>query len=348
MTTLRLATDADDAVLRGFMRTHGMAAWVEMAIEREPSFFAGRNFSGEEWAVIAEEQSDVVGMYSAAVRPLYVNGKPERLGYLGGLRVAPSYRHRIRYLRQGYASIRTLAPQSATLPWWFTVVAADNIAARKLLEAGVPGLPAYRPLGEYVTFAVPASRGRRRGWWRPAQEAEVDALVAFHNDQACALNFTSVLDGALVRRVGLDRFYIFERRGVLQGVAALWDQRSFKQIVAARYRRPIGRLLPLYNLYAKLFQRIPLPREGHALNHSFVAFLALRDEVRPEGRPVLRDLLSHCKTPIASVGLHAGNSLNQVLMDLKPVRYPARVYGVAFEQESLVSNRPPQPEAAFL
>jgi len=348
VTTLRLATSGDDEVLRQFMRSHGMAAWVEMSIEREPSFFAGRNFSGEEWAVIAEEEADIVGMYSAAMRPMHVNGKQERLGYLGGLRVSPNYRHRIRYLRQGYASIRALTPAPATLPWWFTVIAADNMAARKLLEAGVPGLPTYHPLGDYVTYALPTSRGERQEIWRRAEDAEVDALVAFYNAHASRLNFTPVLDGALVRRIGVKHFYVFEHRGVLLGLAALWDQRSFKQIVASRYRRPIGGLIPMYNVYAKLFQRIPLPREGQALDHTFVAFLTLRDEMQSDSGPVFRDLLSHCKTPIASVGVHAENSLNEILMDLKPVRYPARVYGVTFEPGAPVSDRPIQPEVALL
>jgi hypothetical protein len=348
VTTLRLATGRDDAVLRQFMRSHGMAAWVEMAIEREPSFFAGRDFGGEEWAVIAEEETDIVGMYSASLRPVHVNGKEERLGYLGGLRVSPNYRHRIRYLRLGYASIRALTPAPTTLPWWFTVIAADNKAARKLLEAGVPGLPTYHPLGDYVTYALPTSRGERKEIWRRAEDGEVDTLVAFYNAQASRLNFTPVLDGALVRRVGVKHFYVFERGGVLQGVAALWDQRSFKQIVATRYRRPIGSLLPLYNFYAKLFHRIPLPRQGHALDHTFVAFLALRDDVRSESGPVFRDLLSQCKTPIASVGLHAAHSLDEILMRLKPVRYPARVYGVTFEPGTPVSDRPIQPEVALL
>jgi hypothetical protein len=348
MTTLRLATQADDPVLRALMRENGMASWVEMAIEREPSFFAGKQFSDEEWAVIAEEKREVVGMYTVALRPTYVGGRPERLGYLGGLRVAPNHRHRIRHLRQGYASIRPLAPAAGTLPWWFTVVAAENVAARRLLESGVRGLPAYHALGEYVTLGLPASRGRRQGLWRRAGEAKLDAAVTFHNAHASRFELAPVLDRSLVHRVGLDRFYVLERDGAVRGVAALWDQRSFKQVVAVRYRRPIGRLLPAYNLYAKLFQRIPLPREGRALDHSFIAFLALADDGRADGRRVLGDLLSHCETPVASLGLHAAHPLLETLMDFKPIRYPARVYGVSFEGRPLVSDRPVQPEAAFL
>lgn len=348
MTTLRLATDADDPVLRALMRENGMSTWVEMAIEREPSFFAGRKFCDDEWAVIAEEKQDVVGMYTAAVRPVHVNGRPERLGYLGGLRVAPNHRHRIRHLRRGYASIRPLAQAEGTLPWWFTVVASDNLAARRLLESTVRGLPTYHFLGEYVTLALPTSRGKRQTLWRRAEEAELDDIVAFHNARAARFELAPVLDGSLAPRVGLEHFYVLKRDGVLRGVAALWDQSSFKQIVALRYRRPIGSLLPMYNLYARLFHRIPLPREGRALSHSFIAFLALDDDVRPDAQRVLRDLLSHCATPVASLGLHAGHPLLETLADFKPVRYSARVYGVTFEGRPLLSGRPVQPEAAFL
>ena len=349
MTTLRLATDADDAVLRELLRSHGMATWVEMAIAREPSFFGGRRFCDAEWAVIAEERGEVVGMYTAALRPVHVNGSPERLSYLGGLRVVPSHRHRIRHLRNGYASIPSLAPATGTLPWSFTVLATDNTAARRLLESGVRGLPTYHFLGDYVTLGLPASRGKRHALWRRAAEEELDDLVAFHNVHASRFELTPVLDGALVRKIGLDHFYVLERGGVLHGVAALWDQRSFKQIVAVRYRRPIAGLLPMYNLYATLFRRVPLPREGRVLNHSFIAFLALADDVQPERRRVLHDLLSQCKTPVASLGLHAAHPLLETLLDFKPVRYPARVYGVTFvEGRPLVSERPVQPEAAFL
>ena len=153
MTTFRVATDSDDAVLRAMLRENGMPTWVEMTIEREPSFFAGKNLFGRDWAVIAEDKGDVVGMYTASVMPVHLNGKPTTLGYLGGLRVNPRHRRRIRYLREGYASIGRFAP--GAVPWWFTVVAAENESARRLLERGVPGMPPYHPQGDYVTFALP-------------------------------------------------------------------------------------------------------------------------------------------------------------------------------------------------
>jgi len=87
MTTFRLATEADDDLLRSILRDNAMPTWVDMAIAREPSFFAGKNLFGEDWAVVAEEKGDVIGIYTASVLPLHIDGRPERLGYLGGLRV---------------------------------------------------------------------------------------------------------------------------------------------------------------------------------------------------------------------------------------------------------------------
>jgi hypothetical protein len=348
VTTFRLASEADDALIRSILRQYGMPTWVEMAVEREPSFFAGKNISGVDWAVIAEEEGRVVGMYTAAIMPVYVNGRPEQLGYLGGLRVTPDHRHRIRYLRDGYASIGPLAPATGSLPWWFTVVAAENHAARRLLEAGVPGLPRYQFQGEHSTFGLPAARGRRMGLWRQAVEADLPRLMEFHNAQSARFQFAPVLHERLVRRIGLERFFLYEDTEDLQGAGALWDQRAFKQLVARRYRKPIGALIPTYNLYAKLFRRIPLPRVGHALDQTFIAFLALTDRALPHAGELLEDLLSHCHTPVASLGLHAAHPLATAVGRLKPMRYPARVYAVSFEGKPTLDDCPVQPEVALL
>jgi len=348
MTTFRLATKADDALIRSILRDNGLPTWVEMTVEHEPSFFAGRNVFGREWAVLAEESSEVVGMYTAAVLPVHVNGRPEQLGYLGGLRVIPTHRGRIRHLREGYASIRPLAPVAGTLSWWFTVVATENSAARRLLESGVSGLPAYHLQGEYATFGLPTARGKRTGLWRRAREEDLQRILEFHNAQAGRFQFSPVLHEATVRRIGLDRFFVHEQVKTLRGVAALWDQRAFKQIVARRYRGPIGALIPAYNAYAKWFRRIPLPPEGQMLDQTFIAFLALADQVLTQGRALLQDLLSHCDTPVASLGVHATHPLLSALRKLKPMRYPARIYTVSFDERPGLNGLPAQPEVALL
>ena len=350
MTTFRLATPEDDGVMRAMARENAMRTWVDMAVEREPSFFAGMNRFGCDWAVIAEENDQVVGMYTASVLPAHVNGREERIGYLGGLRVNAEHRRRIRYLREGYASIRRLAPVTHSCPFWFTVVADENQAARRLLEAGVAGLPAYRPIGRVIGCAVAASRGRKRGLWRRATEQDVGALVSFHNERAAKVDCSPVLNDERIRRIGLDAFVVHERDTAIHGVAALWDQRAYKQLVARRYRRPIGALVPLWNVAARLLRRVPLPREGGELQQTFMAFLALSDRAQSDADPLLRDLLTFCPTPVASLTLHASEPWVPALKALKPISYPMTVYQVVFDGDDTC---PPvghavQPEGALL
>jgi hypothetical protein len=354
VTTFRVATAADDAVVRALLRETAMPSWADMAIEREPSFF-GPN----DWAVIAEDDGDVIGIYTASVLPAHVDGSPSRLGYLGGLRVRVPHRRRIRFLREGYASVPALAREN--VPWWFTTIGAENIVARRLLEAGVRGLPEYHFRGEYETFALPAARGRRRGIWRRA--TNVADVVAFHNGQATRFQCSPVLDEEMVRRIGVENFFVCDgqvssraqrgiprRRGFLAplgmtpicGVAALWDQRAFKQIVARRYRHPAW--IAPYNAYAKLFRRIPLPREGGALDHTFIAFFAMDSP----SVAAFEDLLSYCETPVATIGMHAENPLRDVVKRFKPMSTRSRVYAVSFDGTTPPNGRPAQPEAALL
>src|SRR5262249_1905885 len=275
-------------------------------------------------------------------------GRAQELGYLGGLRVQPRFRHRIRHLREGYASIRPMATANGTLPWWFTVVASENDAARRLLEAGVRGLPRYRACGDYVMFGLPTARGRATGLWRNAIASDLQGLIEFHNARARALQFSPVLTEGAVKHIGLDRFVVHERDGAIAGVAALWNQQPFKQVVARRYRSPIGALVPAYNAYARIFRRIPLPLEGHALEMTFIAFLALDGDALSHGDVLVRDLLARCTTPAATLGLHAANPLAKILAPLRPMRYPSRVYTVSFDDVAALDQRPAQPEAALL
>lgn len=351
MNEFRLATPEDDALLRRLLRDNSMPSWVEMRLEREPSFFAAHGFYGQDWAVLAEEQGEAFGMYAAAAVPVYVNGKAVRGGYLGGLRVQAGERQRIRHLRQGYASIRRLAPVLPEVSWWFTVIAAENTPARRLLEAGLRGLPRYRPLGAMTTYAMAAARGKRQGLWRRAQAQDLPALLEFHASQAESYQLAPVLTRDSVARIGLDCFWIHEDQGRIVAMAAWWDQRAFKQVVAQRYHRALQWALPLYNGLARLSRRVPLPPPGQALPQSFIAFSVFHPSLlahRETAGRLIADLLSHCPTPVAAIGLGDGHPLTPVVAAFKPLTYRTIVYAVEFEEQAQLDGRPVQPEVALL
>ena len=351
MTAFRLATASDDARLRWLLRDNGMPGWVEMAIEREPSFFAGQDWFGRDWAVLAEEHGDLVGMYAASVLPACVNGAIEDVGYLGGLRVQAAHRQRIRHLREGYASIRRLAPAPTSVPWWFTVVATANEVARRLLEASLRGLPRYRAIASYSTYAVAAARGRSYALWRRLRPGELPSLLTWHRQLAARQQLTPVLDAQRLKRIGTDCLWVCTDGNAFVGMALMWNQSAYKQVVARRYRAALRWLRPAYNAYARIARRVVLPAQGAALGQSFIAFLTLAPEAvadRGTARALLADLLSKCPTPVAALGLHDEHLLLPALASFKPVRYAARVYAVEFDEPARLDCRPVQPEAALL
>jgi hypothetical protein len=344
---LRIAGKSDDADLRAMLRANSMPSWVTMSIEREPSFLASLNRFGRECAVIARDGPTPVGMYLCAEHPVHINGQPTNFGYLGGLRVNPTYRHRLRVLRDGYASIRKLAGTTSQ-DTWYTSIATENVAARRLLEARLRELPLYVAQGELLTLALPRARGRRLGLWRRPKVAEVISMCQFHNTAAARYQLAPALTPERADATGAD-FFVREVAGEIDACMALWNQQAYKQVVARAYRQPLATALPLYNLWAGLTKRITLPALNQQLDQSFLAFFAPRTEDASEFVPLVQDALAISRSEVLTLGLHASHpALPALIRTFQPAIYRTIVYAVCFDLPPQWDGRPVQPEVAAL
>ena len=74
MIRYELATESDDKVLRDLLKNNGMTSWVDITMEREPSYFAGVNRVTRDFAVVARDGKQTVGMYSCSLQSVYLNG----------------------------------------------------------------------------------------------------------------------------------------------------------------------------------------------------------------------------------------------------------------------------------
>lgn len=347
MIDLRLAGDSDDADLRAMLRTNSMPSWATMSMEREPSFLGSLNRFGSERAVIARDGPTPVGMYVCAEHPVHINGRPTSFGYLGGLRVNPTYRHQLHVLRDGYASIRKLS--GATNPdTWYTSIAAENAPARRLLEAHLHDLPLYVAQGELVTLALPRARGKRLGLWHRPKGAEVKSMCQVHNGSAMRYQLSPELTPERAEATGAD-FFVREVEGEIGSCMALWNQQAYKQVVARSYRQPLTTILPLYNSWARLTKRIILPALNQQLDQSFLAFFAPHTEDSSELIPLIRDALAICRSEVLTLGLHAAHpALPTLIRVFRPAIYRTIVYAVCFGQPPQWDSRPVQPEVAVL
>jgi hypothetical protein len=274
------ASASDDGDLRAMLREEEMDGWVRLGLEREPHYFSGEHLMGSSTTFIARAESgEPIGLCSVHECSVHLNGTPISAAYLGGLRVRKAFRHRPHLLRQGFQALRQSKhglPESLC----FTSVASDNHRARRILEAGLPGLPRYAPIGEMHTWVL-RSRGRPKGFLRPAQTEDAEAMADFMNRQARAFQCASHIEASWLRSLDghkglrLQDFWLRKERGAIQACVALWDQRAFKQTRIHGFRQPLSQLRPLYNA-AAVFRRSPrLPAAGEVLPACFLAFPAM-------------------------------------------------------------------------
>ena len=90
-----LAGPNDDAAIRRLLATNAMPGRITVTYEREPNYFAGCQTIGSGCQVlVARAEDQIAGVACRATRPMFVNGRVMKIGYLGQLRVAERFRGR--------------------------------------------------------------------------------------------------------------------------------------------------------------------------------------------------------------------------------------------------------------
>lgn len=359
----RKASADDNEKLKAALRDNALDSWVQLSLEREPSYFAGDSLLGSSFAVIAcdEKQPDVmVGMYSCAFFPVHLNGTATDVLYLGGLRVNQPYRHRLHILKSGFASIKQLAPNLAAAALIFTSVASENTPARRLLEAGLKGMPRYRPLGNMETLAFNTKQGKLQGLLQSATPQDVPALVEFFNRQAARYQYSPVLSTEWLlslsgsQGLSLSDFWLAKDGAAIRGCLAIWDQRAFKQTVVRGYRFPLSVFRRAYNLFAAATGRVILPAPGQTLQQMFLSFVAFDNPAGEFPLRVVQEGLARARqrgAAVAILGISEQNPLAALLRrKLRPSIYRTCIETVSWpgDPEPIHSGCAAQPEVALL
>ncbi|MEX1016507.1 MAG: hypothetical protein WDZ31_07165 [Phycisphaeraceae bacterium] len=284
-----LAGPADEPALRRLLREGAMGGAVQLALTREPDYFASMAGEGEAdrqaTFVLRERSSDqVVAMGSRSVHAVCLHGRTERLGYLGQLRMAAGRRWRRRDIAHGFAFARATR-RSDELPFDLTSIVADNAPARRLLERDLPSMPRYSPLAELVTFVIPTPRrGRPTPEVRPATHDDLPAIAtvleAYHRQRplapACSLSqLEARIDAGLLQA---DDFLVIERSGRVIACAAVQDLRQHRQVLVTGYTPRLRRWRHAVNLGLRLRGRPRLPTPGTALAMGYLACVAVHDD----------------------------------------------------------------------
>src|SRR5262245_44395022 len=91
------ASRSDDRGIRALVGRQAMPGRISLALAREPDFSTGCLVTGDDPRILVARSADegeVVGVACRSVRRLFLNGREQRVGYLGQLRVDERFRGR--------------------------------------------------------------------------------------------------------------------------------------------------------------------------------------------------------------------------------------------------------------
>lgn len=275
-----LARLGDDPDIRRLLRENPMPGEIALTFEREPNYFADSIPTGfEKQTIIARENDRVVCIGNCCVRHRFVNGRPHRVGYLGGLRLDASAAGRFDILRRGYEFFRKLQSENPAA-LYFTSIASDNLAARKFLERGLPDMPSYEFATKFVTLLLPISCLPQVRTTLRVEPAKLDEALTFLQKKNSEYQFAECwaareVVGFVDLGMRAEQLYCVRDKGRIIATASVWDQRSFKQTVIRGYSQGLTFSRPALNVVARLFGTPHLPPIGTALANVFVCHLAI-------------------------------------------------------------------------
>jgi len=309
--TIDLARPTDDVELRRLLRDNPMEGDISLTLEREPSFFLGTTVEGSphQTYVGRDNNGRVVGLASRTIRTVFVNGSPERVGYLSGARLDHGYRGTRSLLRGGFRFLRDLHGDGAA-SFYVTSIIDDNRVARRLFEADWDGKPTYRPWARYSTLALPLLRRRRMRASgievRPAVADDLDGIVALLETNLSRYQLAPVwsaadLTGDATRGLRVQDFLVATRAGELVGCLGQWDQRGFKQSVVRGYGGRMAMLRPWVNLSARVLGTPRLPDPGQPIASRFLSHVA----VGGDDTDVFRALVTRAYNEALTTGEYA-------------------------------------------
>jgi hypothetical protein len=288
--TFALATAADDADIRRLLAANPVPGRVTVAYERSPDYFLGCGTLGPFHQVMAVRHrptGELAAIACRAVRPLYVNGRPEEVGYLGQLRV--DQRFRGRWLVSGaFRFLGRLHRDGRAADYLTTIIEANREAEGVLVHRRRRHFPVYREVDRLHTLALSCRSAGASGdspclleW---GSEARLPEILAFFHRHGAARQFFPCWSEADFRpgsptTLGfrLEDLALAVAGGQLVGVLGLWDQSAYKQAVVRAYGGALRWGRPLYDLAGRLRGARPLPRPSEPLRLAYAAFGCLAE-----------------------------------------------------------------------
>ena len=343
------ACEADGKELLAILEAAAFKGKISLLYTRRPDAYRSLKQEAQEVQILLARDTKhhkIAGFGACALRELFVNGQPARVGYLFSLRLASDYLKKTPILHRGF---RLLHSQNQTkgIVCYLTTILEENRYAQKLFEKPRPFMPTYTPFGIYEIFAMPcrsAPRSKRRKddslVFSQATSRDAEELSHFLHREGRKLQFFPVVHAEDLQNrrfygITIEDFYLLRSKmGEMLAAGLAWDQRHYKQYIVQsyggvfRYLRPFSRILPFFGYPS-------LPAPGNALAFFTLSFWAIKDNHPELFECFLQEIMQVSgHYPFFLIGLHERHPFHSLLQKRPHISYRSIVYQVSWQESS--------------
>lgn len=290
-----------------------MRGELVLATQRSPDFFALYRMQKVEPVVYVGDADDggLMGMCTALLREGWLDGRVQKVGYLGDLRVR--FDRSKAFARFFGEYFETLCERTGCSQYYTSVLASNRAALNALTRrrASRSRQPHYERLWPFTTVSVQLTHRPARTTdveVRSATPADLPAIVARldedHRGRAFGYRFD---DGELEHRLahwpgfGLGDVLVARGRGGdVLGVASLWNPAPVKRFEVRAYNGSMRWVKRGYDLAATVLRWPKLPPPGGEFRYAYLSNLS----VKGQDPRVFRALLEEAYRRLHGTGLH--------------------------------------------
>jgi len=321
--TIEFAAPFDDAAIRALLRRQPMPGRIQLAFHREPDFSLGCAVTGDDYRiVVARAPEEIVGVACRSARRVFINGREQRIGYLGQLRVDERFRGRWLVAR-GFSLLAKIDREDPLPAYLASIVDGNDEASGILVRKRRASFPSFHEVASYRTLAISVKKPRRDVEDIMAGSVDqISEIVEFLRNDGSRRQFFPVWTEESLGNLaafGLlpENIRVARRDGAIVGVTALWDQSAYKQAIVRGYSG-----------WMKAVSWM-LPRVGDEVRSAYAALICVANDDTAVFARLLREVYNLAAArgfDYLLVGLDARDPLLPIARAYSHFLYPSRLY----------------------
>lgn len=309
MINYRLATRDDNQQLIELTAATGMDGEIALRIDRKPDFFKLLSMRGESKVLLALDDNNIIGSFSASLQQVYIGGRVAPLYYIADLKVLEGFRNRGIGRQLADELANHLISLGADLV--FLTVAKGNEKPISLSK-NRSNIADFENIGnfnihQFIGKKEKNSNHRYKIEASPASEELITILNAHYRKYELGSVITrEKLEGVSIYKISEDDKIV--------AIMCLADIMDAKQNVVTKVTLRMRYMLRFMNSISSIFGMSKMPSLNEPVRMLYIKYLALGNY----DDALVNLLISHARNIVyeksysfVSIGLHERDPLNK-------------------------------------